>query len=40
MFLRLWARYNVSLLLEEVRRELLRVKVWDVEPKGVAKFRS
>jgi len=39
MFLRLWARYNMSLRVEEGGRELLRVEVLEARADGTAKFR-
>ena len=38
MFLRLWARYNVSLPIEEGGRELLRIEVLEARANGEAKF--
>jgi len=39
MFLKLWARYNMSLRVEEGGRELLRVEVLEARADGTAKFR-
>jgi len=39
MFLRLWARYNMSFPIRHDDRELLRVEVLDVESNGETKFR-
>jgi len=39
MFLRLWARHNVSLSVEEGGRELLRVEVLEARADGTARFR-
>jgi len=39
MFLKLWARYNMSLRVEESGRELLRVEVLEARAGGTARFR-
>jgi len=39
MFLKLWARHNVSLRIENGGRELLRVEVLEARANGFAKFR-
>jgi len=39
LFLRLWHRYNMALLVVEGDRELLRVEVLEVRPDRSAKFR-
>jgi len=39
VFLKLWARYNMSLRVEEGGRELLRVEVLEARADGTAKFR-